>query len=118
MVTGVQSALSGLLALQKKTAAGAHNVANVDTDGYKKVKVNLQETTPPGGVEARTEKIETPGPMVMEERAAGPEMVEQSNVELSEELPNLMLSRRYFQANLKVVQGEDERLGHILNIKS
>ncbi len=118
MVSGIQAALSGLAALQKKTAATAHNTANIDTDGYKKVRVNLSETTPPGGVEAKTEVVTTPGPLVQEQTASGPELVEQSNVELSEELPNLMLSRRYFQANLKVVQTEDERLGHLLNIKS
>lgn len=118
MITGVHSALSGLLALQKKSQATAHNTANVNTEGYKKVQVTLQETTPPGGVEARAEKIETPGPMVLEQTTTGLELVEQSNVDLTEELPNLMLSRRYYQANLKIVQSEDERLGHLLNIKS
>ncbi|MDZ7640414.1 MAG: flagellar basal body rod C-terminal domain-containing protein [Desulfurivibrio sp.] len=118
MVGGIQAALSSLQALQQKSSATAHNVANVDTDGYKKVKVSLAETTPPGGVEARAEKIDTPGPMVQEQTADGPELVEQSNVDLAEEIPNMMLSRRYFQANLKVVQTEDERLGSLLNIKS
>ncbi|MDF1615732.1 flagellar basal body rod C-terminal domain-containing protein [Desulfurivibrio dismutans] len=118
MVSGIQSALSGLMALQKKTAATAHNTANVNTDGYKKVKVTLSEGTPVGTIEARAEKIETPGPVVQEQTAAGTEMVEKSNVDLAEEMPNLMLSRRYFQANLKVVQSEDERLGSLLNIKS
>ncbi|HET98164.1 MAG TPA: flagellar biosynthesis protein FlgC [Desulfurivibrio alkaliphilus] len=118
MVSGIHSALSGLLALQKKTAATAHNTANVNTDGYKKVRVTLAETTPPGGVEARAEVVATPGPLVQEQTAAGPELVEKSNVDLAEELPNLMLSRRYYQANLKVVQTEDERLGSLLDIKS
>ncbi|ADH86982.1 flagellar basal body rod C-terminal domain-containing protein [Desulfurivibrio alkaliphilus] len=118
MVTGIHSALSGLLALQQKTAATAHNTANVNTDGYKKVRVTLHEGVAPGTVEPRAEKIETPGPVVQEQTAAGPEMVEKSNVDLAQEMPNLMLSRRYYQANLKVVQSEDERLGSLLNIKS
>ena len=118
MVSGIQSALSGLLALQKRTAATAHNTANVNTDGFKRVRVTMQESTPPGGVEPRVEKVETPGPVVQEMTAAGPELVEKSNVELAEELPNLMLSRRYYQANLKVVQTEDQRLGSLLDIKS
>ena len=41
-----------------------------------------------------------------------------SNVELGEELPNMMLSRRFFQANLKTVQIVDEMLGSLLDIKS
>ncbi|MFU8818821.1 MAG: flagellar basal body rod C-terminal domain-containing protein [Desulfurivibrio sp.] len=118
MVSGIHSALSGLVALQKKTAATAHNTANVNTDGYKKVRVTLAETTPAGGVAARAEVIDTPGPLVQEQTAAGSELVEQSNVDLAEELPNLMLSRRYYQANLKVVQTENERLGYLLDIKS
>ena len=118
MVSGIQAALSGLMALQKKTAATAHNIANVNTEGYKKVRVTMAETTPPGGVEAKAEVVTTPGPLVQKQTASGQELVEQSNVELTEELPNLMLSRRYFQANLKVVQTEDERLGYLLNIKS
>lgn len=46
-----------------------------------------------------------------------PNALEQSNVELSRELPNLMLTKRYFQANLKIIQTEDEMLGNILDIK-
>jgi flagellar basal-body rod protein FlgC len=38
-------------------------------------------------------------------------------VELAQELPNLILSKRFFQANLKVIQTEDEILGSLLDIK-
>jgi flagellar basal-body rod protein FlgC len=116
MISGIHSALSGLTALQKKVEANAHNTANIDTNGYKKTIVTLNEAEPQG-VEARAEKINTPGPMVVEQGQDGEELVEKSNVELSEELPSLMLSRRYFQANLKTVQIEDEMLGSLLDIK-
>ena len=46
-----------------------------------------------------------------------PNAVEQSNVDLGQELPSLMLSKRYFQANLKIIQTEDEMLGSLLDIK-
>jgi len=46
-----------------------------------------------------------------------PNALEQSNVELATELPSLMLTKRYFQANLKVVAAEDEMLGNLLDIK-
>lgn len=117
MISGVQSALSGLMALQKKSEASAHNTANVNTDGYKKVRVTLSGEEPQG-VTARVETIDTPGPVVPEMTAGGEmEMVEKSNVELAEELPNQMLSRRFFQANLKTVQIHDEMLGSLLDIK-
>ncbi|MBU0728243.1 MAG: flagellar hook protein FlgE [Proteobacteria bacterium] len=46
-----------------------------------------------------------------------PNALEQSNVELAEELPNLMITKRSFQANLKVLKAEDEMLGSLLDIK-
>ncbi|MBU0479636.1 MAG: flagellar hook protein FlgE [Proteobacteria bacterium] len=48
----------------------------------------------------------------------GSNSLEQSNVELAEELPRLLLTRRFFQANLKIIQEEDKMLGSLLDIKS
>lgn len=117
MITGVHAALSGLLALQKKVDSTANNIANADSDGYKKTKVTLTETKPQG-VQANVQQINTPGPQVLEQTPAGEALVEKSNVELTEELPSLMLSRRFFQANLKMIQTQDEMLGSLLDIKS
>lgn len=114
MVSGIHAALSGLMALQKKVEATAHNTANIDTDGYKKTVVTLTEQTPQG-VTAQAATVDTPGPMAYEQTSEGETLVEQSNVELTEELPNLMLSRRFFQANLKTVQTEDAMLGDLLD---
>jgi flagellar basal body rod protein FlgG len=116
MITGIRSALSGLLGLQKKVEASAHNTANILTEDYKKVRVILSEGAF-GQVEARSEKIESPGPIVHERTGAGYELVELSNVELTEEIVSTLLSRRFFQANLKSVQTGDEMLGSLLDIK-
>ena len=116
MISGVHAALSGLLAIQKKVDSTANNVANLETDGYKKTRVTLTEAEPQG-VQAKVQKVNTPGPLVLEQTPAGEALVEKSNVELSEELPNLMLSRRFFQANLKMMQAQDEMLGSLLDIK-
>ena len=117
MISGINAALSGLTAIQKKIEANANNVANLNTDGYKKIRVTLQAQEPQG-IEAIAQQIQTPGPMVYEQTSAGETLVEKSNVELSEELPSMMLSRRFFQANLKTVQIQDEMLGSLLDIKS
>lgn len=117
MISGIHSALSGLAAIQKKSEATAHNVANVNTDGFKKIRVTLHEQEPQG-VRAEVQQLTTPGPMVQEQTAEGSVLVEKSNVELAEELPGLMLSRRMFQANLKTIRTEDEMLGSLLDIKS
>ncbi len=114
MISGVNAALSGLMALQKKVESSANNIANVDTDGYKKTVVTLSNKVPQG-VAAQVETVNTPGPVAYEQTSDGETLVEQSNVDLAEELPNLMLSRRFFQANLKTVQTEDQMLGDLLN---
>ena len=117
MISGIHSALSGLTAIQTKIESNANNVANINTDGYKKTRVTLHEQEPQG-IEAVVQQIQTPGPMVYEQTSAGETRVEKSNVELGEELPSMMLSRRFFQANLKTVQVQDEMLGSLLDIKS
>jgi flagellar basal-body rod protein FlgC len=117
MIPGIHSALSGLAAIQKKTEATAHNVANVDTDGFKKSRVTLHAQEPQG-VRTEVRRMETPGPLVQEPITEGSVLVEKSNVELSEELPNLMLGRRMFQANLKTLRTAEEMLGSLLDIKS
>lgn len=114
MVSGIHAALSGLMALQKKVESSANNVANINTSGYKKTVVTLAEQEPQG-VAAQVQTVNTPGPMVYEQTSEGETLVEQSNVDLAEELPNLMLSRRFFQANLKTVQTEDQILGNLLD---
>lgn len=117
MISGIYSALSGLTAIQKKIESNANNVANVNTDGYKATQVTLSSQNPQG-IQAVVQQDQTSGPMVDEQTSAGQTLVEKSNVDLGEELPNMMLSRRFFEANLKTVQIQDEMLGSLLNIKS
>lgn len=116
MLSGIRSALQALGVFQKKVESSANNIANVDTQEYKRQVVKAEETGS-GGVAARVSTDLTPGPQVAVPGTFGEEYVELSNVELTEELPNLQLSKRYFQANLKAVQIEDEMLGSLLDIK-
>ncbi len=116
MISSINTSLSGLLAQQKKVDATAHNVANVETDGFKKSRVTLNEGEN-DGVSASVTQIDTPGPMVLEQTGGGEEMVEKSNVELTEEIPDLVVARRSYQANLKVIQTQDEMIGSLLDIK-
>jgi flagellar hook protein FlgE len=41
---------------------------------------------------------------------------ETSNVDLSEEVPQMMVTQHAYQANMKVIQTQDEVLGNMLNI--
>ena len=118
MISGIYSGLSALNAIQTKTNSIANNTANVNTDGFKKTRVNLNEGIPDkAGVTAHVQRIETPGPKVYEQTQKGETLVEKSNVDLTEELPQMMISRRNFQANIKSIQIQDEMLGSLLDIK-
>ena len=117
MINGLSASLTGLMSLQKKNESIANNTANINTDGFKKTRVTLQEELPQG-VSTNVSRIDTPGPMVHEQTPAGEMLVEKSNVELTEEIPQQLLTRRYFQANIKTIQVYDEMLGSLLDIKS
>ncbi len=117
MIAGIQSSLSALNAFSVKQQNTASNVANVNTDGFKKSRVNL-ESQQSGTVQPRATVINTPGPLVYESTPAGSMAVEKSNVEISEEIPQSMLTKRYYQANIKMVQNVDEMLGSLLDIKA
>ena len=38
-----------------------------------------------------------------------------SNVDLTEEIPDLMITKRAYQANLKTIETQDEMLGSLLD---
>ncbi|MDH5298155.1 MAG: flagellar basal body protein [Desulfobulbaceae bacterium] len=117
MINGIGSPLSALLALQKKNESIANNVANVDTDGYKKTRVTLVEGAVEG-VTTNVSRVETERPLVHEQTTEGETLVEKSNVDIGEELPRQMLTKRFFQANIKAIQTADDMLGSLINIKS
>lgn len=116
MLSGISSGLSALKAIQTRTQATANNTANINTDGFKKTRVSMVEAEPQG-VTTNVQQVLTPGPMVYEPTQAGEVLVEKSNVELTEELPQMMIDRRGFQANIKMIKAQDEMLGSLLDIK-
>ncbi|MDH3359274.1 MAG: flagellar biosynthesis protein FlgC [Desulfobulbaceae bacterium] len=117
MINGISASLSGLMSLQTKNESIANNVANIETDEFKKTRVTMKDETPQG-VSTNISRINTPGPLVHEQTPDGEALVEKSNVELTEEIPQQLMTRRYFQANIKTVQAYDEMLGNLLDIKS
>ncbi|MBW1792676.1 MAG: flagellar biosynthesis protein FlgC, partial [Deltaproteobacteria bacterium] len=62
------------------------------------------------------EKIEIPGSQVYEQTAEGSTLVEKSNVELVEEIPQAMINKRNFQANIKMLQIGDEMTGYLIDM--
>ena len=117
MISGVQAALSGLQAYGMKLQNNGNNVANMNTENFKKNRVLLSEQKPQG-VSATAEKVNTPGPLVQEQTSRGLEMIEQSNVDLGEEIPDMMLNSHAYKANLKTLQTADEMTASLLDLKA
>ena len=115
MTSALYSGLSGVLAFSRKIAVSAHNLANVNTDGFKKQRAVLEEAAPQG-VRVRVETIEAAGPRTLELTEAGETLVEKSNVDIGEQTASLLLARRFYEASLKAIETENERLGTLLDV--
>ena len=115
MIPAVNSTLTALQAYRKSMRVTANNIANVNTEEFKKSRAIMKEGIN-GGVEVEVSKVNTPGHRYKE--FDGDQMVtkEASNVDLAEEIPDLMVTQRTYQANLKVLQTRDKILGTTLDI--
>jgi len=116
-ISGIYAAIQGLFGFQKKVEASAHTIANVDTDGFKRTRVTLQDQAP-YGVEPRVETIDTPGTVVVEQTPAGNVPVEKSNVDLARELTELQYNQHLYEANLKSLQTQMDLEDTVLDIKT
>ncbi len=117
MISGLNSAISGLQAIGTKVDNNANNVANLNTDGFKKGRVLLSEQAPQG-VQAVFEKVDVEGPYQLESTGSGQETIEKSNVDLTEEMPEMIMNRHSYGANLKTIETVDEMMGHLLDAKA
>ena len=115
MIPSINSTISALRAYTSKLGVTANNIANVNTAEFKKSRVALREGTN-GDVKASINRVNTPGYRYQE--FEGDQQVEKegSNVNLEEEIPNMMVTQRTYEANLKVLQTRNEMLGSLLDI--
>ena len=115
MISSISSTLSALKAYGKKMGVTANNVANLQSEEFKKSRAVFKEGRQ-GDVAVDIEKIDTPGPIITEIEEG--EMVEKelSNVDLAEELPQSIVAQRGYEANLKTIQTYDETLKSIIDI--
>ena len=116
MISAIHTALSGLTAFAKQFEVSAHNIANLNTDGFRKSDTDLVETGM-GGVLPVVHKDESSGPAVLKDTVHGPAQVELSNVDLGEEAVNQIIAQRGFEANLRTLKTADDMLGSILDTK-
>ncbi len=117
MISAYQTALTGLQAFGTKLKSNGNNIANSNTDGFKKTMVT-NTNVDPQGVKAQINKVSTPGTSVFQETNSGLELVELSNVDLATELVDMNLNSIMYKANLKTIESVNDMTGTLLNLKS
>lgn len=126
------TALAGLLAQSKRLEVSASNIVNARSRGvhpddptpqpgaYVPHQVALTSVSG-GGVAAKAVPVEPPSflspePFAPDADADG--LAPRPNVSLEHELVTQIEALRGFQANVKVIEAEDERLGALLDLMS
>jgi flagellar basal-body rod protein FlgC len=105
MSDAFNTALSALGSLSRKMDVTANNIANVNTNGFKKSRAEFEDVDP-SGVKVSISQVDTPGDTLPPDEK-GKEQ-ESSNVNLAEELINLITTQHTFAANIKTITTEDE----------
>ncbi|TDQ42520.1 flagellar basal body protein [Tepidicella xavieri] len=92
-------AQSGMQAAQLRLDAAANNVANAQTEGFRRDEVR-QQAQASGGVMAQVDKRPAPG------------------ADLPRDLVEQKMATYGFQANLQVVRAADQTLGRLLDTRA
>lgn len=117
MISAYNSAQSALQTFGTRLNSNSNNLANANTNGFKRTRV-VNATVDPTGVKAQVEKVETPGAKVYEETSNGYDQVELSNVDLGTEITDMNLNSTMYKANLKTIETVNEMTGELLNLKA
>ena len=117
MISAYNSALSALNAFGTKIQSNANNIANANTDSFKRTRVNLASLES-GGVQAKVEQTSSAGPTVYRQGSQGEEYVELANVDLATEIPEMSLNSRMYSANLKTISTANDMLDSLLDLKA
>lgn len=100
----VAASVSALNALGTSQSVRSNNIANSETDGFKKSRTVLEENAA-GGVSASVQRVTTPGPQVVQDDGS---MLELSNVDMAEEITGMIPTKHAYEANIKAMQTADD----------
>ena len=113
MTTIPSSAISrmGMNAAAKQQQASAHNISNLNTDGFESVET-VQESVEQGGVVTHARPTGDPGPMILR----GQELIRGSNTDLVRESVNQIAAVGSYRANAAAFRAADEMTDELLNL--
>ncbi|ADU66547.1 hypothetical protein LGV61_09060 [Desulfurispirillum indicum] len=129
MVDAFYNAASAIKTYGFRQSASAHNVANVNTDGFKSQRVDTAEGVS-GGVRPTGVSIDkSHGPFRPSEFPADTVsfsadaiamagLVEGSNTDITREIVNSSVNQYSVSANTGVIRSQDEMIGTLLDIVS
>ena len=100
MASFVSIAFSGLQAAQLRLDSAAHNVANMNTSGFKRQTVTQEAVPVLGGTRASLGEASTEG------------------VALEQEAVEQMSATYAFKANLQTIKTQDAMMGALLDIRA
>jgi len=115
MSSAINTSTSGIKAFQTKMNVIANNVANINTDNFKKNRVFFKEGVD-GGVQTKIYKSNTAGHIRKEIEKGQMVEKESSNVDMIEEVTESLPAQRGYEANLKMLKVHDEMLENLLDI--
>ena len=115
MISSISNNLSALRAFGTGLAVKANNIANSDSENFKKSRaINTEGENGEVKTEIRKEDPDNEFPSIRaEDNNTEPQP---SNVDLTEEIPGTIKDQRGFEANLKVIKTREEMLGSVLDI--
>ena len=115
MTFSIQSTLSAIKAFGEKMGVTANNIANVQTEEFKKTTATLVEG-PKENVEVEITQPDISGPVIVDETDEQLTQKEMSNVDLAEEIPQTIIAQRGYEANLATLRTQDEMMKSIIDI--
>lgn len=103
----LSTAVSGLLASSEKVHASAHNIANVNTDGYLAEDREKPQAAPPLNA---PRPIGVPNVQIQE--------AEPSNVNVGKEFIDILVAKAAYEANIEVIETAEKLVKSTLDIKA
>jgi flagellar basal body rod protein FlgG len=108
MIRGIYCSNTGLNALQKKMDVIGNNIANVNTQGFKQVKISIitfkEEIN--GVIAGDTKTDLSAGSLVKTDNG----FIESSNVDLIQNMADMITTARSFSLNSRMITSEDDML--------
>ena len=115
MTFSINNNLSALRAYGAQMGVTANNIANTDSEEFKRSRALLKEG-PNQDIQVEISKIDSPGRILTE--VIEDELIERelSNVDLSKEITQTVQIQRGYEANLNAIKTQNEMLGSVIDI--